>query len=148
MLSQNGHYAGKSIEEHKHCLSRIGFVHVREMCRVFVKMSANNSTHAMQRNAALIVSDFAGYWMEVKQGYEAASKFRVMLDYAESQLDLDEFDTKNLIAIRLNMSPSEIPEIPNFNSFELDKLASELKSNLFEICSSVDLKLRKCFFCL
>ena len=66
--------------------------------------------------------------MEVKQGYEGSSKFRIMLDFAESSLDSEEYDTKNLIAIRLNMLPDEIPDVPSFNSFEMDKLAGDLKS--------------------
>ena len=68
--------------------------------------------------------------MEVKQGYEPDVKFRVMLDYATSQTDEEEYESKKLIASRLNISDRNIPTVPAFSSVGLEKLSTDLKSKI------------------
>lgn len=65
--------------------------------------------------------------MEVKQGYEPAMLFRIVADYSESQLDIEEYESKKLVASRLNLQDSNIPKIPPFSSFELEKLTGQIK---------------------
>ena len=66
--------------------------------------------------------------MEVKQGYEPVVRFRVIADFSESQADQEDFESKKLIASRLNMEDTNIPNIPTFSSAAVEKLTADLKS--------------------
>ena len=71
--------------------------------------------------------------MEVKQGYEPPICFRIYADYSESQLDAEEYESKQLVASRLNLQDSKVPNIPPFNSLELEKLTVKLKGKLLQV---------------